>query len=53
MKYRKIKGSDTYHWCTNCANWPTSNYIEYDSKPSGEQCNDCKGKEKDGACKSS
>jgi len=22
--YRRHKESDTWHWCTNCTNWPTS-----------------------------
>lgn len=28
MTYRKKKGSDTWHWCRNCSNWPTSNFEE-------------------------
>lgn len=50
MKYRKKKGSDTYHWCTNCRNWPKDDFNEYDSKPSGEQCNECKGKQDNRTC---
>lgn len=50
MKYRKAKGSDTYHWCTNFRLWPTKEYTEYDSKPSGEQCNQCKAKEDNKEC---
>ncbi len=49
--YRKKKGSDTWHWCKNCAEWPTSNYDEQATKPtSGELCNQCKGKEAAGTC---
>jgi len=52
MKYRKLKGSDTWHWCRNCSNWPTSNYVERDAKPtSGELDNECLAKEKAGTCK--
>ncbi len=52
MAYRRKKGYDTWHWCQNCSNWPTSNYDESQSKPSsGELCNECLGKEKAGTCK--
>jgi len=51
MKYRKAKGSDTYHWCTNCSRWPTKDYTETTEKPSGEQCNECREKEKNKDCK--
>ena len=52
MVYRKRKGSnDTWHFCTNCSNWPTSNYDESSTKPTtGELCNECKAKEKTGTC---
>jgi len=48
--YRRIKGHDTWHWCTNCRDWPTSNYDEVtlpdDKRPaSGELDNECKAKE--------
>ncbi len=50
--YRKKRGHDTWHWCTNCSNWPTSDYTESKTKPtSGELCNECKGKENNGTCK--
>lgn len=50
-KYRKKKGSDTWHWCTNCSNWPTSDYDEREGKPSsGELDNECQAKEKAGNC---
>lgn len=50
MKYRKAKGRDAYHWCTNCSRWPTKDYDEYDKPPSGEQCNECKEKQKNNEC---
>ncbi len=54
MEYRKRKKvSDTWHWCTNCTNWPKPP-DEYDvshSKPtSGELCNQCKGKDDNNNC---
>jgi len=52
MAYRKKNGSDTWHWCTNCSRWPTSDYETSYSKPtSGELCNECKSKERDGTCR--
>lgn len=51
MAYRKRNGKDTWHWCRNCGNWPTSDYVERSDKPtSGELCDECKDKEKNGDC---
>jgi hypothetical protein len=51
MAYRRRQGSDAWHWCRNCSNWPTSGYEEKPSKPAaGELCNECKAKEKAGTC---
>ena len=25
-EWHKRKGTDTWHFCTNCTNWPTSDY---------------------------
>ncbi len=50
-KYRKKRGHDEWHFCTNCTNWPTSDYIENDGEPSyGELCDQCKSKEKASNC---
>lgn len=52
-KYRKVTGRDTWHWCRNCALWPTSGYTESSTKPTtGELCNQCKSKEAAGNCTS-
>ena len=49
--YRRKKDSDTWHWCRNCSNWPTSDYEEVTAKPtSGELDNECKAKEKAKNC---
>jgi len=48
--YRKRRGSDTWHWCRNCSNWPTSDYDSRNTKPSGEFCNECLGKQNSGNC---
>lgn len=51
MPYRRRKDSDTWHWCRNCSNWPTSNYEEQQSKPSnGELDNECRSKDATGNC---
>ena len=51
MEYRKRKDKDAWHWCTNCSNWPTANFVKRDSKPtSDELCNQCKSKEASETC---
>lgn len=51
MEFRKKKNSDTWHFCRNCSNDPKSDYDTKYSKPtSGELCNECQGKEKNGNC---
>ena len=56
--YRKRKkDSDTWHWCTNCSQWP-KNSDSYDEvtlpgkqRPSsGELHNECRSKEREGNC---
>jgi hypothetical protein len=50
-EYRKRRGSDTWHWCSNCENYPQSDYTTSPSKPSsGDLCNQCKSKRDDGNC---
>ncbi len=52
MTYRRRKDSDTWHWCRNCSNWPTYDYVEREGKPTtGELCNECQGKERSGTCR--
>ena len=50
--YVRKKGSDTWHWCRNCSDYPTGSDVEKkDTKPtSGELCNQCRGKEANGNC---
>jgi len=53
-EYRKRKGSDAWHWCKNCTNWPplSQNPVVKHSKPTtGEFCNECKAKAKRGECR--
>jgi len=54
--YRKRKGSDTWHWCKNCANWPIFDYDEViipdrERPTSGELDNECRTKEREGNCR--
>lgn len=50
-KYRRKKDSDTWHFCTNCHLWPTTDYVEHEGKPpSGELCDECKAKESASNC---
>ena len=50
-EYRRKHGSDTWHWCRNCSNWPTSGYDSQHTKPtSGELDNECKSKDNAGTC---
>ena len=49
--YRRRNDSDTWHFSSNCGNWPTSGYQEQYNKPTtGELCNECKAKKRDGDC---
>jgi len=51
-EYRKRHDSDTWHFCRNCSNWPTTNYATRRTRPSsGELCNQCKDKEDKGNCR--
>jgi len=49
--YRRRKGSDVWHWCTNCSRWPKSNYDKSTTKPNWELCNECKEKAKERTCR--
>lgn len=52
--YRKRKGNDTWHFCSNCSTWPTTNYDKKPSKPTtGEFCNECLAKKQANNCRSS
>jgi len=53
--YRRLKGHDTWHWCTDCPHWPTSNYEEVvkhgrERPASGELDNTCLARERAGTC---
>jgi hypothetical protein len=48
--YRRRRGSDTWHFCSNCSNWPTTDYDISNDRPSGELCNECRGKRANNNC---
>jgi hypothetical protein len=51
MPYRKRRGYDAWHWCRNCSKWPTADYDEQPTKPTGDElCNECKSKDAAGNC---
>ncbi len=57
MEFRRRKGSDTWHWCRNCSNWPKGKVgVDYDVRnaprknPPGELDNECLSKERKGEC---
>ncbi len=50
--YRKKRDGDTWHFCSNCSEWPTSNYDEQEPPPlSGPLCNECKVKRREKNCR--
>ena len=50
-QYRKRRDRDTWHFCSNCSNYPRSDYVTSTGKPgSGELCNECQAKRKGGNC---
>lgn len=51
-QYRRRRASDTWHFCRNCSNWPTKDYVTRNTRPSShELCNQCLEKEKDKNCR--
>jgi len=53
--YVRAPGSDTWHWCRNCTEYPTqiadSITLPDEERPSGgELHSECKAKEGDGNC---
>jgi len=46
---RRRNGSDTWHFCANCSNWPNFGY-DTGSGEEGETCKECLAKERAGNC---
>jgi len=50
--YRRLHGTETWHWCANCTDYPPSNYQAAASKPSsGEFCPECLANQRSGECR--
>lgn len=51
--YKKRQGSDTWHWCKNCHNYPKgAGVTSRETKPTGgDLCNECKAKTRDKNCR--
>lgn len=51
MEYRKRIDGDTWHWCSNCPDWPHVGCVTRILRPyHGEFCEQCKAKALDGDC---
>jgi len=51
MEYRKKNGTDVWHWCENCAEWPAEDYtVTFGDPVSGKLDEKCRDREKDGLC---
>jgi len=49
--FRQREGSDTWHFCQNCSNWPTEDFDERETKPTSDDlCNECRAKLKNKKC---
>lgn len=52
-EYRRKLVSDTWHFCTNCAQWPTAKYMSTPERPKSEYlCNECTDRHNRGDCSS-
>lgn len=50
-EYRRSASGQTWHICSNCAHWPTSDFVSaYELPRTAEVCNECLVKEKHGEC---
>jgi class 3 adenylate cyclase len=51
--YVRAIGSDTWHWCRNCSNYPTGvNFETNHGRPStGELCKECRSRNQEGKCR--
>ena len=55
MEYRRQKGNNRWHFCKNCQNWPTKDYVEYsgnEDQPQGDFCDECLKKQENNNCNS-
>jgi hypothetical protein len=52
MEYRREPASQTWHFCSNCSQWPSGfDFIVSQSLPDGcQMCNECAAKNQQGEC---
>jgi hypothetical protein len=51
-QYRQKRAIDTWHFCSNCSNWPGWNYhVSYERPSTGKLCKECQTKHTDGTCR--
>ncbi|HUK40551.1 MAG TPA: hypothetical protein VLX11_05900 [Candidatus Acidoferrales bacterium] len=50
--FRRKKGNQTWHLCSNCSGWPTEDFDERRILPpiGDEICNECQAKVREGKC---
>jgi DNA-binding response OmpR family regulator len=50
--YRRKKGSESWHFCRNCSQWPRTDYEEQQTAPplADRFCSDCESKRRTGEC---
>ena len=50
--YRKKHKTDLWHFCSNCTNWPVTDFDKHDhgAPPLGESCPECVEKLRQGSC---
>ena len=49
--YVQGRDTDTWHWCRNCSNYPKTIVKRRQTRPSYDLCNQCRGKQKNGNCR--
>jgi hypothetical protein len=51
-QYRQKRGVETWHFCSNCSNWPGWNYhVSYAMPNGGKLCKECQANRSDGTCR--
>jgi hypothetical protein len=51
IMFRRRRDSETWHFCSNCSEWPRHDYDERMTKPTtGTFCDECLRKRAGGAC---
>jgi hypothetical protein len=50
-EYRQRDDGGVWHHCTNCSDWPDSDFSRQSSEPSsGDLCEECQSKEDNDNC---